>query len=120
MEYLFLYLYQILGILDIVSIIVGVGIVIIFIGLWQGYHNDNEFFEKEKDVYNEATRLAKKLSVIFLIILILPTKQTFLLMGGAYFSKKFINHVENTTIFEKTTKFIELELDKHITKLQKK
>ena len=50
--------------------------------------------------------------------MILPTKQTLLLVGGTYLGKKAVNKVITSDKLNKVNTIIELELDKRIKELK--
>ena len=54
----------------------------------------------------------------FLILAVIPTKQTLLLMGGTYLGKKAVNAVITDEKIKKIDTIINLQLDKYIEELQ--
>lgn len=131
MEYLFIYGLQIADNLDWISFVLMLTTIcsLAFLVV-MGVQSHCKFEKAEHDTYemcNECIRtasaLAKKLFAINLILvfitMILPTKQTMLLIGGTYLGKKAVNAVATSDKLEKINTIIDLQLDKYIKELQR-
>lgn len=128
MEYLFIYLLQItdsisclLEILGIVAIISLISLIIIFY-IRETVYASNYSDEKEKHCVDNIREITKKICIfavaIFLILCIVPTKQTLLLMGGTYLGKKAVNAVITDEKIKKVDEIINLQLDKYLKELK--
>lgn len=130
MEYLFIYLLQMAENLEwIDSILVFTTILSLAFLIVMAVQSRGKFENAEHHTYdmsNEcikiASKLAKKIFVINLIcvfiVIILPTKQTLLLVGGTYMGKNAINTVVTSEKLKKVDTIINLELDKRIKELK--
>lgn len=115
MEYLFIYLLQLTGVLNSIAWVWLLVIPIIcFFGFFMLLDYD--------DMLKIAKRYIKKFLAIWLgiplLIFVLPTKQTLLLMGGMYLGKKAVNQVVTSQKLEKINTIIDLQLDKYIKELR--
>ena len=128
MEYLFIYLLQItdsinslLEILGIVAILSLISLIVIFY-IREAIYASNYTDEKEKQCIDDIKEITKKICIfavtIFLILCIIPTKQTLLLMGGTYLGKKAVNAVITDEKIKKVDEIINLQLDKYLKELK--
>ena len=128
MEYLFIYLLQItdsinslLEILGIVAILSLISLIVIFY-IREAIYASNYTDEKEKQCIDNIKEITKKICIfavtIFLILCIIPTKQTLLLMGGTYLGKKAVNAVITDEKIKKVDEIINLQLDKYLKELK--
>ena len=130
MEYLFIYLLQMAENLEWISFVLIFTTISSFAFLIiMAFQSECKFEKAEHytaDMSNECikttSKLAKKIFVInlifVLIVMMLPTKQTLLLIGGTYMSKKAINTVVTNEKLKKGDTIINLELDKRIKELK--
>lgn len=130
MEYLFIYLLQMAGKLEVLcGCLIPVIIILTLIAsgiLGSSQCSIEEIFNKDVDNEHEVERNSliwiKNLIVIcaslFIIINLLPTKQTLLLMGGTYLGKRAVNSIVDSGKFEKINTIIDLQLDKYIDELK--
>lgn len=128
MEYLFIYLLQItdsisclLEILGIVAIMSLISLIIIFY-IREAVYASNYSDAEEKHCMDNIKEITKKISIFtvatFLTLVVIPTKQTLLLMGGTYLGKKAVNTVITDEKIKKIDTIINLQLDKYIKELQ--
>ena len=128
MEYLFIFLLQItdsinslLEILGIVAILSLISLIVIFY-IREAIYASNYTDEKEKQCIDNIKEITKKICIfavtIFLILCIIPTKQTLLLMGGTYLGKKAVNAVITDEKIKKVDEIINLQLDKYLKELK--
>ena len=128
MEYLFIYLLQItdsisglLVILGFVAILSLISLIVIFY-IREAIYASNYTDEKEKQCIDNIKEITKKICIfavtIFLILCIIPTKQTLLLMGGTYLGKKAVNAVITDEKIKKVDEIINLQLDKYLKELK--
>ena len=81
--------------------------------------SDEKYYADLKKVYNKVLdKVFYILLAIFIFGMIVPTKQTMLLIGGTYLGKKAVKQVITDKKLEKVNTIIELELDKRIKELQ--
>lgn len=128
MEYLFIYLLQMAGGIGSLLEVVNFVAVISLIGVLLTYYIREAIYasdyasEKEKQCIDNIKKITKKICIfavtIFLILCIIPTKQTLLLMGGTYLGKKAVNTVITDEKIKKIDTIINLQLDKYIKELQ--
>ena len=120
MEYWFIYLLQVCdridslnGCLWIFIVITGVAYICLFVLV-----ETEECAENIKNIRD----LTKKLFVCFLLMnliaMLIPTKNTLLLIGGTYLGKKAVNSVITDEKIKKIDTIINLELDKRIKELK--
>ena len=116
MEYLFIYLLQIMEGLLLFGKLLCVASFIVWIikCICSDECTYGPSFEKK------FIKIPLILLVIGLILQILPTKQTLLLMGGTYLGKKAVNAVVTDEKIKKVDTIINLQLDKYIKELQGK
>lgn len=123
MEYLFIYLLQVAEIIPKIieptALVCGLLCIACF-GI-SSFVLDRDFPKERLQIIS-----LKKLMKILIYLLILcvffcffPTKQTLLLMGGTYLSKKAVNAVVTDEKIKKVDTIINLQLDKYIKELQK-
>lgn len=128
MEYLFIYLLQITGsisclleILGILAMMSLVSLIVIFY-IREAIYASDYSDAKEKHCMDNIREITKKISIFtvatFLILAVIPTKQTLLLMGGTYLGKKAVNTVITDEKIKKIDTIINLQLDKYIKELQ--
>lgn len=122
MEYIFIYLLQVFDNIEVLKIISGVtlavGGVFYLVGKCQ-YMSDEKYYAELKNIYNKVLdKIFYILLAIFIFGMIVPTKQTMLLIGGTYLGKKAVKQVITDKKLEKVNTIIELELDKRIKELQ--
>lgn len=130
MEYLFIYLLQMAENLDWIGFILvfttisslGFLIVMAVQSECKFENTEHHTYEMSNECIKTASKLAKKIFAINLICvfitMILPTKQTLLLVGGTYLGKKAVNKVITSDKLNKVNTIIELELDKRIKELK--
>ena len=131
MEYLFIYLLQFCSILDTLrgAMAIAVFVLIIF-NIIIGFLTRFEFEKFEKKDYldistsmgQNASKFCKKAvpicAVCFILLCLIPSRQTVLLFGGMYMGKKAVKSVINDEKIKKVNTIIELELDKKIKELK--
>ena len=128
MEYLFIYLLQItdsisglLVILGFVAILSLISLIVIFY-IREAIYASDYSDEKEKHCMDNIREITKKISIFmvtaFLILAVIPTKQTLLLMGGTYLGKKAVNAVITDEKIKKIDEIINLQLDKYLKELK--
>lgn len=111
MEYLFIYLLQLTDIITGLAILLSIVPIIIQFIKWS-IKEKGTIFDKE---YSQPIIICW---IISFILLILPTKQTMLLMGGTYLGKKAVNAVVTDEKIQKIDTIINLQLDRYIKELQ--
>lgn len=111
-------LLEILGVVAIMSLVSLIAISYIKEAVYVSNYSDAE----EKHCMDNIKEITKKICIfavtIFLILCIIPTKQTLLLMGGTYLGKKAVNTVITDEKIKKIDTIINLQLDKYIKELQ--
>lgn len=122
MEYIFIYLLQIFDNIEFLKItsgvILGLGGAFYILGKCQ-YISDERYYADLKKIYNKVLdKIFYIMLSIFIISMIIPTKQTFLLIGGTYLGKKAVKQIITDKKLEKVNTIIELELDKRIKELK--
>ena len=122
MEYLFIYLLQLTDIINAIKTVF-IGLLLIFgffyIFVIVAIISESPDPEPEEEIKLFMTSSIGKilykgftLSLIFLFLsVIIPTKQTLLLMGGTYYGKRAISTVITNGKLEKVNKIIDLQLD---------
>ncbi len=120
MEYLFIYLLQFADLIEALSVssfIILLFLLIALIFVCLGY-----FIESYDDNFKKALIVLKKYTLIFFVTFVLlcliPTKQTLLLCGGTYLGKKAVNKIVTNEKLKKIDTIINLELDKKIKELK--
>lgn len=139
MEYLFIYLLQIV---ELISIIVKVLIVFAIFGIILSFvlllcYNENiksanfEYtFESTAKEYLASCKFIRKLMfkikkvtfaflISILVLSLIPTKQTLLLLGGTYLGKKAVTTVVTNEKIKKVDAIINLQLDKYLQELKR-
>lgn len=128
MEYLFIYLLQItdyinslLEILGFIAIMSLIGVIISYY-VREAIYASNYSDEKEKHCVDNIREITKKICIFtiatFLMLSIIPTKQTLLLIGGTYLGKKAVKTVITDEKIKKVDEIINLQLDKYIKDLK--
>lgn len=114
MEYLFIYLLQFADIVWAISLVLAIAPVFIQFFRWvvEPYNNDNIFTKR----YMKPTIICW---VISLLLLLVPTKQTLLLMGGTYMAKKTVSSIATDSRMGKVNAIIDLQLDKCLKDLKR-
>ena len=123
MEYLFIYCLQLLEVLSYFKACLFVALCIGFpIYLFPKliYLSNKNYNKEMKEPLDFAKKVLCTFLTVFLLIVFIPTKNTLLLMGGTYLSKKAINAVVTDEKIKKIDTIINLELDKRIKKLKQK
>lgn len=129
MEYLFIYLLQVLDLLKVVNgiswfILIVLGATFI---LTICYCSDNciNLLDKEDEETKDAMKLLgilKKVAIVIGVVIIsvsvIPTKQTLLLMGGTYMAKKTVSSIATDSRMSKVNAIIDLQLDKCLKDLK--
>lgn len=118
MEYLFIYLLQMAGVIEIVfkasayilALAVAVNIVLDLAVELE--------IEGVKTIFKATKKYITSAIIVLIILLFIPTQQTLLLIGGTYIGKKAVNQVVASDKFNKLNTIIELELDKRIKKMK--
>lgn len=131
MEYLFIYLLQLVDNLEWVTATLTV-LAIFFVPAYIAWGFSTEFkFENyegsnygvSKDLAVNLSKIFKKTGIFILIGVIMaiftPTKQTLLLLGGVYYGKKAVQNVVTSEKLEKVNTIIDLQLNKCIKDLQR-
>lgn len=112
MEYLFIYLLQVVEFFSIFGIVLyGISF---FCWMINCFKHGNGMPSTEKEVIKVPLIV---LSIAVMLQLI-PTKQTLLLIGGTYLGKKAVNAVITDEKIKKVDTIINLQLDKYIKELQ--
>ena len=124
MEYLFIYLLQIVNVLFSTSIVVLCVSATALITAWIGYlvETTMTYSIPDKDAIATCGLIAKYSCIglgISMLLFFIPTKQTMLLMGGTYLGKKAVNAVVTDEKIQKVDTIINLQLDKYIKELQR-
>ena len=118
MEYLFIYGLQLADLLKLISEILISLLIVVIVGMVVAFA-----YKDENDCAKKGFEILRKIFIALLTITILsvlaPTKQTLLLMGGAYYGKKAVNAVVTSDKLQKVNTIIDLQLDKYIKELQK-
>lgn len=128
MEYLFIYLLQITdnisSLLEFAcpaAILSLISLIIIFC-IREAIYTSDYSDEKEKQCIDNIIEITKKISIFmvatFLILAVIPTKQTLLLMGGTYLGKRAVNAVITDEKIKKVDEIINLQLDKYLKELK--
>ena len=128
MEYLFIYLLQLAGSIDSLLEVVGslagmslIGVLLTYC-IREAIYASNYADEKEKQCIDNIKEITKKISIFmvatFLVLAVIPTKQTLLLMGGTYLGKKAVNAVITDEKIKKVDEIINLQLDKYLKELK--
>lgn len=128
MEYLFIYLLQMVEFLE-TPIFFGEFFFILFIVsfvviriITEVVKNDEYIDDDEKNLFVNISELLKKGTIItgiFAFLLsIIPTKQTLLLMGGTYMAKKTVSSIATDSRMSKVNAIIDLQLDKCLKDLK--
>lgn len=129
MEYLFIYLLQVLELLNVVngiswSILIVVGVTFI---LTMFYCSENciNIFDKEDEEAKDVMRflgILKNVAIVVGVVIVsasvIPTKQTLLLMGGTYMTKKAVSSIATDSRMSKVNAIIDLQLDKCLKDLK--
>lgn len=131
MEYLFIYLLQLVDNLYCVTAVLTV-LAIFFVPAYiaWGFSTNFKFENYEGSNYGVSKDLAVNLSKIFkktgifiligiIMAIFTPTKQTLLLLGGMYYGKKAVHQVVTSEKLNKINTIIDLQLDKCIKDLEK-
>lgn len=135
MEYLFVYLLQMLDVIQGVACAIFIVFIVICIALiinciatfvescpFIPNKNDIKYKNEAYTLYKIRKGLIKTAIIAFVLSSVLsfiPTKQTLLLMGGTYLGKKAVNAVITDEKIKKVDTIINLQLDKYIKDLQK-
>lgn len=122
MEYIFIYLLQVFDNIELLKatsgVILGIGGAFYILGKCV-YISDEKYYADLKNIYNKVLdKIFYILLSIFIFSMIVPTKQTMLLIGGTYLGKKAVKQVITDKKIEKINTIIELELDKRIKELK--
>ena len=131
MEYLFIYLLQILHYIDIIKgvflflLIIGI-ISFIVLGFLTGFqyenHEQDGYGQITQNVAKSATKFFKNtiitFSILFLITALIPSQQMLVLMGATYYGKKAVTAMSDSKKLEKISTIIDLKLDSYIKDLQ--
>ena len=131
MEYLFIYGLQIANTIYflcetsiIITILAFFGYMII--GFLTGFTYEDYKKISNYDIETvtgvSTSKMFKKLliisSVLSLILIVFPSQQTMLLVGGTYLGKKAVNQVVKSDKMEKINTIIDLQLDNYIKELK--
>lgn len=132
MEYLFIYGLQIansISFLGATSIIIAISafVAYIFVGFLTRFTYEDYKKITTCDIETvtgvSASKIFKKLliisSILSLILIVFPSQQTMLLIGGTYLGKKAVSAVATSDKLEKINTIIDLQLDKYIKELQR-
>ena len=133
MDYLFLYLLQVVDVIEGIQIALGFFVVLIVIlYIIMGFVTRFEFGSyKGPDTYGDLDKAfgvncsnwCKKcltvFGIIFLITFFIPTKTTTLMLGGLFLGKKVVNQISTDDKVKKIDTIISLELDKRIKELKR-
>ena len=116
MEYLFIYSLQLANYIMILAIclLIIVPFVCIIASIFFSYDSE----ELKQNWNNWMKKTLTTSLVTSLILLVLPTKQTLLLMGGTYLGKRAVNAVATSDKLEKVNTIIDLQLDKYIKEMK--
>ena len=131
MEYLFIYLLQILHYIDIIKgifcflLIAGI-IGFIILGFLTGFqyenHKKEDYCQINQNVAKATTKFLKNIiitfSILFLITALIPSQQMLVLMGATYYGKKAVTAMSDSKKLEKISTIIDLKLDSYIKDLQ--
>lgn len=130
MEYLFIYLLQLMDMLEALNILCGClfmlsGIALIVMGVLTRFTYEKfepAYYDISKDTAIYGSKIIKKTCIIsFCLVLVLsfiPTRQTALMLGGVYLGKKAVSAVVTDEKIKKIDTIINLELDKRIKELK--
>lgn len=119
MEYLFIYLLQLSGLLvalsclmTVITVLSAIVCVLAKISFLQSQNNTDDF------LFRETKKIIKPCVVISLCLCLFPSKQTLLLMGGTYIGKQAVDTVVTSDKMKKVNEIIDLQLDKYIKELK--
>lgn len=133
MEYLFLYLLQIIDVIETIQITTGVLVfltTIVFVVMafstrfeFTTYKGPQTHYDMDKDFGVNCSKWCKKyltiFGAIFLLCFFIPTKNTTLMLGGLFLGKKAVNYIATDEKLKKIDTIISLELDKRIKEIQR-
>ena len=133
MDYLFLYLLQVVDVIEGIQIALGffVALIVIlyvvmgFITRFEfgSYEGPDTYGDLNKDFGVNCSNWCKKcltiFGTIFLITFFIPTKTTTLMLGGLFLGKKVVNQMSTDDKIKKIDTIISLELDKRIKELSR-
>lgn len=127
MEYLFIYLLQIFDYFEYITtgvwfFTLSLFLVYITLGFMTKFQHTKYDGGNYCDISQEAGVAASKFCqkwlpitiTISLFFVLIPTKQTLLLLGGTYYGKKAYQRISTNNKIEKINTIIDLELDKII------
>ena len=118
MEYLFIYLLQLVEVLQNVTRVTnGLAIIctVAFAVIWVVNIVDGE--ECTKQVCKSLKPVIIITVTLSLLLMLVPTKQTLVLIGGLYLGKQTVKKIELDSKIDKINTIITLELDKRIKEL---
>ena len=130
MEYWFIYLLQLMDMLEGVnficwSLLMLSGVALIIMGFLTRFTYEKfepDYCDISKDTAVCGSKIIKKTCIISLILALvlsfIPTKQTTLMLGGMYLGKKVVSTVVTNEKIKKIDTIINLELDKRIKELK--
>ena len=133
MDYLFLYLLQVVDVIEGIQIALGffvVSTIILYIVMgfitnfeFDNYKGPDTYGDLSKDFGVNCSNWCKKcltiFGTIFLITFFIPTKTTTLMLGGLFLGKKVVNQISTDDKVKKIDTIISLELDKRIKELNR-
>ena len=123
MEYLFMYLLQIFEKIDVINNFLLFTSGFIFVSwfvtlLFYSVEENKNVYYRVKPFLKICKKLFIKIFKIAICTMLIPTKQTLLLIGGTYIGKKAVNQVVTDEKIKKIDTIINLELDKRIKELR--
>lgn len=129
MEYLFIYLLQMVEFLETPIFLGGFFFILFIVSfvviriITEVVKNDEYVDDNEKNLFVNISELLKKGTIITgifaFLFSIIPTKQTLLLMGGTYMAKKTVSSIATDSRMSKVNAIIDLQLDKCLKDLKR-
>lgn len=130
MEYIFIYLLQLLDTIECLGVFFGFlfvlsGIFLIVLGFLTRFTYEKfepDYYDISKDTAICGSKIGKKICLISfcltLALSLIPSKQTALMLGGMYLGKKAATKIVTSDKIQKIDTIINLELDKMIKDLK--
>lgn len=117
MEYLFIYLLQICKSIDFIQGTLVV--IIIFCAVITGiFYISRQDCDEAEECFITFKKMLISFTVIFLLLLLIPSQRTMCLLGGVYYGKKVVSNIADSKKIEKVNTIIDLQLDKYIKELK--
>lgn len=119
MEYLFMYLLQLFEKIDIINNFLLFTGGFIFVSwfvtlLFYSVEENKNVYYRVKPFLKICKKLFIKIFIIAICTMLIPTKQTLLLISGTYIGKKAVTAMSDSKKLEKISTIIDLKLDSYI------